>query len=288
MSVVAVVGLGAMGGRMAARLLAAGHELVVWNRTADRAAPLVAQGARVAGSPAEAARLAEVVITMVADPAALRAVTEGPEGVAAGVGTASTVIEMSTVGPPAVERLASVLPDGVGLIDAPVLGSVAEAEAGSLTIFVGGPAEVLERHAKVLAPLGRAVHVGPLGAGAAAKLVANSTLLGVLGVLGEAVALADGLGLPRAAAYAVLAASPLAAQAERRRPVLDAEDGPTRFALALARKDLDLVTAAAEEAEVDLRVLTAARSWLVDAEAAGRGEQDYSLVLAHILAARRR
>ncbi len=288
MGVVAVVGLGAMGGRMAARLLAAGHELVVWNRTADRAAPLVAQGARVAGSPAEAARLAEVVITMVADPAALRAVTEGPEGVAAGVGTASTVIEMSTVGPPAVGRLASVLPDGVGLLDAPVLGSLPEAEAGSLTIFVGGPAGVLERHAKVLAPLGRAVHVGPLGAGAAAKLVANSTLLGVLGVLGEAVALADGLGLPRAAAYAVLAASPLAAQAERRRPVLDAEDGPTRFALALARKDLDLVTAAAEEAEVDLRVLTAARSWLVDAEAAGRGEQDYSLVLAHILAARRR
>src|SRR5918911_3052805 len=138
MTVVAVVGLGAMGSRVARRLLDAGHELVVWNRTAEKAEPLVEAGATAAATPAEAAQHAEVVITMVADPAALRDVTEGPEGVAAGAGGDTTVIDMSTIGPDAVRHLASVLPEGVGLLDAPVLGSRAEAEAGTLRVFVGG------------------------------------------------------------------------------------------------------------------------------------------------------
>ncbi|TMK91641.1 MAG: NAD(P)-dependent oxidoreductase [Actinobacteria bacterium] len=197
MSTVAVVGLGAMGSRIARRLLDAGHELVVWNRTAEKAAPLVEAGAVAVASPAEAAERAEVVITMVANPAALREVTEGEAGVAAGMGEA-TAIEMSTVGPDAVKRLASVLPEGVGLLDAPVLGSRAEADAGSLRIFVGGPKELAERWMSLLSVLGSPLHVGPLGSGAAAKLVANTTLVGTIGVLGEALALAEGLGLSRA------------------------------------------------------------------------------------------
>ena len=203
---------------MARRLLDAGHELVVWNRTPARAEPLVALGARSAATPAEAARRAEVAITMVANPEALRTVTEGPDGLAAGIATSGTVVEMSTVGPAAVARLASVLPAGVGLLDAPVLGSVSEAESGTLRVFVGGAPELFARWSPLLSALGSPVHVGPSGAGAAAKLVANSTLFGVLGVLGEALALAEGLGLSREAAFAVLAATPVAAQAERRRP----------------------------------------------------------------------
>ena len=220
---------------------------------------------------------------MVADPAALAAVTEGPSGVAAGAGASTTVIEMSTVGPAAVGRLASVLEPGTGLLDAPVLGSTSEAESGSLRIFVGGPADLVERWTPLLSALGSPRHVGALGAGAAAKLVANTTLLGTLGVLGEALALADGLGLSREAAFDVLAGTPLGAQAERRRAAIETGEFPVRFSLALARKDADLIAAAAAEAGVDLRLADAARTWLADAEADGLGEQDYSVVLARIL-----
>jgi 3-hydroxyisobutyrate dehydrogenase-like beta-hydroxyacid dehydrogenase len=279
-STVAVVGLGAMGSRIARRLLERGHGVVVWNRTARRAAELVELGASAATSPADAAARADAVITMVADPAALAAVTEGPEGVAAGAGRGATVIEMSTVGPAAVARLAAMVPE---LVDAPVLGSLAEAESGSLVILAGGDASLVERWTPLLSALGSVLHVGPAGAGAAAKLVANATLFATLAVLGEALALARGLGLSTDAAYDVLAATPLAAQAERRRPVIEAGEYPPRFPLALARKDADLVADAAAAAGADLRLLAAARTWLAEADEAGRGASDYAAVLATIM-----
>jgi 3-hydroxyisobutyrate dehydrogenase/2-hydroxy-3-oxopropionate reductase len=282
-SVVAVVGLGAMGSRIARRLLEAGHDLVVWNRTAERAQPLVEAGAAAAASPAEAAARAEAVLTMVADPAALRDVTEGEDGVVAGVGEGAVVIEMSTVGPDAVRRLASVLGERAGLLDAPVLGSRSEAEEGTLKVFVGGRPELVARWTPLLSVLGSPLHVGPLGSGAAAKLVANTTLVGTIGVLGEALALAEGLGLPREKAFEVLATTPLAAQAERRRESIESGAYPPRFALYLARKDAELVVAAGREAGVDLRLTEAARAWLADAEEAGLGDRDYSAVLARIL-----
>ena len=272
-----------MGSRIARRLLEAGHDLVVWNRTAEKAQPLVEAGAVAAATPAEAAARAEVILTMVADPAALRDVTEGEDGVAAGVGEGATVIEMSTVGPDAVRRLGSVLGEQAGLLDAPVLGSRSEAEEGTLKVFVGGPPELVARWTPLLSVLGSPLHVGPLGSGAAAKLVANTTLVGTIGVLGEALALAEGLGLPREKAFEVLAATPLAAQAERRRESIESCEYPPRFALYLARKDAELVVAAAREAGVDLRLTEAARAWLADAEEAGLGDRDYSAVLARIL-----
>ena len=282
MSRIAVVGLGGMGSRVAQRLLGAGHELVVWNRTPEKMQPLVELGAAAAASPADAAGRADAVLTMVSDPAALRAITEGPRGVVAGASPSLTVIEMSTVGPAAVSRLASALPDGTGLLDAPVLGSLVEAESGSLTIFVGGPEALAERWRPLLGTLGLPMYVGQLGAGAASKLVVNAALLGIVGLLGEALALADGLGLAREAAFDVLAASPLAAQAQRRRAAIEADDYHPRFRLSLARKDADLIAEAASAAGVDLRLAAAARSWLADAEAAGWGDRDYAAVLAHI------
>jgi 3-hydroxyisobutyrate dehydrogenase/2-hydroxy-3-oxopropionate reductase len=220
---------------------------------------------------------------MVSDPAALRAVTEGPSGVAAGSSTSSTVIEMSTVGPDAIARLEGILPEGTGLLDAPVLGSLAEVASGSLRIFIGGPRPLVERWTPLLSILGSPMHVGPLGSGAAAKLVANLTLLGALGVLGEAMALAQALGLAREIAFDVLAATPLAAQAERRRPAIEGDDFPPRFSLSLARKDADLIAEAAGETGLDLRVTAAVRRWLADAEDASWGDRDYSAVLAWIL-----
>jgi 3-hydroxyisobutyrate dehydrogenase/2-hydroxy-3-oxopropionate reductase len=278
--IVAVVGLGAMGSRMAGRLLDAGYEVAVWNRTAERAAPLVARGATLAESPADAASRAEALVTMVADPPALDSV--GPQ-IAAGASDKLTVIQTSTVGPTAVSRLASVLPSGTGLLDAPVLGSIGEAESGALKIFVGGPEPLVERWTELLSVLGQPMRVGELGAGQAAKLVANATLVGVIGLLGESLALGEHLGLPRNVVFDVLAVTPLAQQAERRRPAVEAGDYPPRFALYLARKDADLIVDAAAEAGVDVRVLTAARSWLAEAEAEGLGGLDYSAVLRRIL-----
>lgn len=284
MTNVAFIGLGAMGSRMARRLIDSGHNVTVWNRTPAKADALARHGATPAATPAEAASQAEVVMTMVANPAALQAVSEGPAGIAAGIARPATVIEMSTVGPAAVQRLASALPEGVGLLDAPVLGSLAEAESGALTIFVGGPSPLAERWLPLLTALGTPMHVGPLGAGAAAKLVANATLFGVLGVLGEALALARGLGLPDETAFVVLGATPLAAQAQRRRPAIESGSYPPRFPLALAHKDANLVIEAAATAGVDLRLMPAVRAWLADAEDAGWGKQDYTAILARILA----
>lgn len=274
-----------MGGKIAQRLTQAGYPVTVWNRSRDKTVPLAEAGARVAASPAEAAAAADAVITMLADPPALRQVSEGPEGVLAGARPGTTLIEMSTVGPPAIDRLASVLPEGVELIDAPVLGSVTEAESGRLRIFIGGPAEVVQRRMPVLDVLGDPVHVGALGAGAAAKLVANSTLFGVLGVIGEALALAVGLGLSREMAFEVLSGTPVAEQARRRRQAFESGEFPYRFGMSLARKDADLIAEAARAVGVELRLAPAARSWLDDAVESGLADRDYSAVLKHIVAA---
>jgi 3-hydroxyisobutyrate dehydrogenase len=282
MATVGVVGLGAMGSRIARRLGDAGHELVVWNRDPAKAESLVAAGALAAATPADAARRAEAVITMVADPRALVDVTEGTDGVVGGLGEGTTLIQMSTVGPDSTSRLAALLP-AEALLDSPVLGSVAEVESGTLSVFLGGAPEPVEHWLPVLSTLGTVFHLGPVGAGTAAKLVANTTLVGVIGIIGEALALAERLGLSRNAAFEVLGKTALAGQAERRRSAVESGEYPPRFALYLARKDADLILAEAAKTGLELRLTKAADEWLADAENAGLGDKDYSAVLARIL-----
>lgn len=267
---------------MARRLLAV-RRVVVWNRTRAKADELAADGAVVAPSPAAAVEGVDVVITMLADPEALVAVSEGADGFVASLSPGQTVVEMSTVGPEAVARLRRALPDRVALVDAPVLGSRDEAENGALVVLAGGSSGDVERLRPLLERFGTVIHAGDTGAGAAAKLVANSTLVDLIGVLGEALALAAGLGLDEDTAFSVLAATALAGQAERRRPSVEARDYPPRFRLALARKDAGLVLAAAHDAGLDLRLAAAAESWLADAERAGLGDLDYTAVLEVML-----
>ena len=276
---VAVVGLGGMGSRIAGRLLAAGHELVVWNRSPERMTPLVERGATPAQSPRDAADGAEVVITMVTDPDALQAVTEGDDGIAAGARPGLILVEMSTVGPAAIARLASALPERADLVDAPVLGSLNEVESGSLSIFAGGSDEAVERVTPLLANLGTVLRVGPTGSGARAKLVANATLVGVIAVIGEAIALGRELGLDDETIGNVLGRTALAEQAQRRLRAIGSNDYMPRFSLSLARKDADLI----HDVTGRLRAIEAARSWLADAESEGNGALDYSAVLATIL-----
>src|SRR5436309_9237642 len=145
MTKVAVVGLGAMGSRIARRLVEAGNDLVVWNRDVSKTVPLTQAGAAAAESPAEAARRAKVVITMVSDPTALREVTGGSDGVIAGAEDGTTIVQMSTVGPAPVRELASALPPGIGWSAPPVLGALAEAKRGGLRSFVGGEDGLVRR-----------------------------------------------------------------------------------------------------------------------------------------------
>jgi 3-hydroxyisobutyrate dehydrogenase-like beta-hydroxyacid dehydrogenase len=278
----AFLGLGQMGAPMARRLLDAGHDVAVWNRTGARADPLVQAGARRAASPRESGADVEAAFTMLADPEAVDEVLFGTDGLVSGLAAEATVVEMSTVGPEAVRRAAGRLPPGMEIIDAPVLGSIPQATEGTLSIFVGGTAEQFERWRSVLEAMGRPRHVGPLGAGAAMKLVANSTLGALMTGLGEALALADGLGLDQGDVLDVLAESAIGVTARGKRRLIETGEFPPNFKLALARKDLRLVTEAARDGGVELRVAPEAGRWLADADEAGLGDLDYSAVVAHI------
>ena len=269
-------GLGKMGVPMAARLLAAGHEVTVWNRTPGRAGELVEAGATEAEAPAEAAAGAEVVVTMLADPPAVEAVVAE---VAGAMDAGATLVEMSTIGPDAVRSLAAGVP---AMLDAPVLGSVPQATEGTLKIFVGGDAGVVDRCRPVLDAMGTPRHLGPLGAGAAMKLVANSILGALMGGLAEALALADAFELDEGAVLDILAESPIGVTVKGKRTFIESGVYPANFKLALAAKDLRLVTSAAESAGVELRMAAAARSWLERADEHGLGDLDYSAVIADV------
>src|SRR3954454_4537633 len=185
MANLAFLGLGAMGAPMAARLAGAGHAVTVWSRTRSRA-EAVEGAARVAASPAEAAAGAEAAITMLATPEAVREVTLGSGGLAGALVPGAPLIDMSTIGPDHAAALAAELPAGVELLDVPVLGGVKDATEGTLRLYFGATDEAFARWSDVLAPLGKPVHVGPPGAGQALKLVANSTLAGLMSLIGEA------------------------------------------------------------------------------------------------------
>lgn len=234
MEKIAFLGLGNMGAPMAHRLLAAGHPLTVWNRTASRAQPLVAAGARLARTPAKAVGGADVVITMLAGPDALRQVMDGAMGA---LRPGTHLIDMSTIGPQALRELTGRLPDGVALLDAPVMGSVDRAAAGELSVLVGGdPDPVL----KILECFGTVTRCGGTGSGAALKLVLINSVIGGVALVGEALALADALGLPEELVVGAMAKGPLAGAVQR------AFAREAHFPVALAAKDVGLATAAAD------------------------------------------
>jgi 3-hydroxyisobutyrate dehydrogenase len=235
---IAVLGTGHMGAPIARRLSSAGHRVTVWNRTPARATPLIADGARVAGSPSEAVGKADVVITMLTDAAALDAVLFAAGGAAPALGPGTCLVDMSTIGPAAVHAVARRLPAGVDLVDAPVAGSVDAAEAGRLTVLAGGEDAAVDRVLPILARLGTVRRCGGPGSGAALKLVLNTALVTALGSLADALAVADAVGVDRDSALDALSGGALAGAVAR------ATATGASFSIALARKDLDLALAA--------------------------------------------
>ena len=281
MARLAFLGLGAMGAPMATRLIDAGHDVTVWNRTRQRA-EAVDGAARVADSPADAAAGSEAAITMLATPDVVRDVLLGPDGVAAALPPGAIVIDMSTIGPDHAVALAGDMPDGVTFIDVPVMGGVKDAVGGTLTLYFGADETAFARWGAVLAPLGRPVRLGPVGAGQAMKLVANSTLAGLMSLTGEALALGDRFGLDETQVLAALLDSPIGPAVKRKLDKIETDRYTASFKLALMRKDMGLVTEAAGRRDATIPLVTAAAGWMARAQEDGLGELDYSAVVAAI------
>lgn len=272
-------GLGNMGLPMAGRLLELGHQVTVWNRTPGRAEELRTRGAEVAPSPAEAARMEEAAITMLADDEALESVVFGAGGLAQGMPPGSALIDMSTVGPDAIRSIGAGMPPGVEVLDAPVKGGPAKAAKGELRILVGGSEEAFRRYAPLLEALGAPRHLGPLGTGAAAKVLNNFAVITLVSVLGEAMALAGALGIEERVALEILSGTPLAPTVERQWKRASGQ-GPPSFKLRLAKKDLALaVQSALANGRTRLRAGEQALSWLRDAAERGLAERDQATVV---------
>jgi len=278
MTAIAVLGLGAMGRAISHRLLGAGHELSVWNRTSGRDDELVTAGARRAGSAADAVRNAEVVITMVTDPPALEGVLFGPDGAAPAIPQSATLIDMSTVGPTEIASVAERLAP-VPVLDAPVLGSVPSVETGKLVILAGGDREVFDRHTELLSILGTPVYLGASGSGAMLKLVNNAASTATLVALGELLALTDRAGLGTDDVLKGLEVGPLASLIERWRPRLKGEDRSSYFRLSLARKDLAIAFDEAEREGAELRVAETAAARCDEAIEDGLGDEDFGTIV---------
>src|SRR2546426_4253521 len=283
MAKIGFLGLGEMGTPMAGRLVRAGHEVVVWNRSAERTASLAKECAAVAATPAKAAAGRDFVITMLATPDALEQVLFGNAGLAPALSPGQLLIDMSTVGPDEVRSAAARLPKGASLVDAPVRGSVPQATWGRLDIFVGATDGDYERVRPILETLGSVRHTGGPGSGAAMKLVANLALGAAMVTLGEALSLGESLELPRNILLDVLADSPIGPIVKAKRANVESGQFAPSFKLRHAAKDLRLVTETAAARARDLKQARANRAWLDEAAEHGAADLDFSAVVATIV-----
>jgi 3-hydroxyisobutyrate dehydrogenase-like beta-hydroxyacid dehydrogenase len=284
---VAVVGTGRMGAAMAGTLCRAGLRVVVWNRTRAKAdAVAEATGAAVAATAREAAAGAQVVLSSLADDAAVGAAYTGAGGIVAGLRPGAVVCEASTIDPGTVQRLRPLVTDrGASLLDTPVSGSVSTVEAGQLTIMAGGDPAVLDRVRPVLDPLAKQVfHVGELGTGAVMKLTVNSVLHGLNLALAEGLVLAERAGVERATAYEVFASSAVAAPfVLYKREAFEHPGGPpVAFSLDLVAKDLDLILALAAQAGAPMAQAATNSRVVQAAVAAGLGDHDLSELATYL------
>lgn len=280
---VAVVGLGRMGGAMARRFHGAGHDLVVWNRDRTKAEAMAAHGvATVADTPAEAAAAADVVVTSLADDQAIVEVYLGEDGIISGIREDTVALDTSTVDPETIRRVGSALvAKGARFVDCPVSGSVSTVEAGSLTIMAGGDAETVAAVEPVLAAISnKVVRVGELGAGSACKLAVNGLLHSLNVAVSEALVLAERAGVDRNAAYEVFASGAAGAPFVhyKREAFERPEDAVVAFTLDLVAKDLDLITHLGDQVGASLDQAKATTAIVSRTIEAGMGKRDMSAI----------
>ncbi|MFJ7768330.1 NAD(P)-dependent oxidoreductase [Streptomyces sp. NPDC097107] len=275
---VSVLGTGIMGAAMARNLARTGHTVRAWNRSRDKAEPLAADGAHVAGSPEEAVRGADVVLTMLYDgPAALDVMRQAAPGLRPG----TAWVQSTTAGVDAVADLAAFAREhGLVFFDAPVLGTRQPAEAGQLLVLAAGPADTRDVVAPVLDAVGsRTVWTGEDGAAGSAtrlKLVANSWVLAATNAAGEVLALAKALGVDPDGFFDAIAGGPLDMGYLRAKTAMirDGALTPPQFAVTTAAKDARLIVEAGEANGVRLDVAAAGAQRLARAAAQGHGDED--------------
>jgi 3-hydroxyisobutyrate dehydrogenase-like beta-hydroxyacid dehydrogenase len=284
---VGVLGAGNMGGAMVGTLRRAGHEVLVWSRTETAARSVAkAHGAKTVASPAEAVAGSDVALSSLADDAAVLDVYLGAGGAAEGAKAGQVLLEMSTISPGTVRRVARAVEErAAALLDAPVSGSVSTVEKGALTVMVGGDGVALERARPVLDALATKVfHVGEQGAGATMKLAVNALIHAIDVGLSEALVLAEKAGVDRGTAYDVFAAGAAAAPfvLYKRENFEHPDTAPVAFTMDLMAKDLDLILGLAEEVGARMNQANENRALVREALAHGFSGRDLSSVAEYL------
>jgi 3-hydroxyisobutyrate dehydrogenase-like beta-hydroxyacid dehydrogenase len=281
MATLGYVGLGVMGGGVARRLLAAGHEVHGYNRTREKAAPLVEQGLVLEGSPRAVAEAADVVFSMVTNVAALRAVAEGEDGILAGLGPGKVWVDMSTAAPAVSRELAEqVRALGADMLDAPVSGSVSTLAEGRLSVMVGGPEPTYERVRPLLLDIGPTVHrVGDNGQALLMKIAINLSLCVQITAFSEGLLLAEKDGIERERALEVMLASVIASPMLKYRGpfVLEMPD-EAWFDVGMMQKDLLLALEAGRALDVPMPTTAAVNELLTAARGMGLAQHDFAIV----------
>lgn len=281
---VAFLGLGIMGSRMAANLAGAGFGLTVWNRSAVRAEEFAAShaGVEVAASPQAAATDVEVVVSMVVDGPQVEAILLGDDGAAAGARPGTLFLDCSTIGPENARRIGAALEErSLTLLDAPVTGSSPRAEAGTLTIMVGGPEDGFERARPVLEAMGSLiVYAGELGQGQLVKVINNAVAVSNAAVLAESLLVAKRAGADLDALVQVMAAgSGGSVMLDLKAEPMRRHDFTTLFKLDHMLKDVRLCLEAAEAAGIGFDFAQRSEQILARAAADGHGEEDFAALI---------
>lgn len=279
---IAFVGLGLMGSGMARRLMAAGFPVTVFNRDRAKALALEGDGAKIAAAPREATRDAEIVMSMVSDDNASRAVWLGEQGALAGVRDGAVLIESSTLSVEWVRELAAAgAAKGGELLDAPVTGSKSHAAAGELNFLVGGSVAALEKARPALAAMGRnVVHIGPTGSGALLKLINNFLCAVQVASVAEALTLIERSGLDRDKALEFLTGgAPGSGVLKTVLPRMVSQNFTPNFKLGLMVKDLVYSLKEGERHGTKLASVESALKAFNDAVAAGKADEDFAAVV---------
>ena len=279
---VGFIGLGIMGGPMAKNLIAEGHELVLYNRTREKAEDLAGDGATVAGSPREVAERSDIVITMLPDSPQVEEVLAGEDGVLVGIKEGALIVDMSTISPVVTRELAEKVEErGATMLDAPVSGGDVGAQQGALSIMVGGSEEDFGRAKPLFDVMGKvATLVGPVGAGQTAKACNQIVVALNIEALSEALVLGSKAGVdPAKILDAISGGLAGSAVMEAKREKMLSHDFDPGFRVELHHKDLGIALAAGREYRVSLPVTAIVDQMLESLKAKGRGDRDHSAVL---------
>ena len=281
------VGLGVMGSSVTRRLLDAGHTVHVWNRTREKAEPLLAAGAQWADTPREAAERSETVFTMVTNTAAVQAVTGGEDGILAGLGGGKLYVDMSTASPANTRALAEqVEAAGARMLDAPVSGTSITVDQGKASLMVGGDEDAFERARPVLEAIGpRVFHMGGNGSAVTMKIAINLSLAVQMLAFSEGVLLAEKTGIAREAAVEAMLGSVISSpMVAYRGPLVLGHPEEVWFDCHMMQKDMNLALELGREVEVPLPTTAITNELLSAANGMGIGERDFA-VLFDVLAA---